>query len=176
MINEKSLLDGGEPLEIERKFLLSRPSEEFLKSIADAREDIIQTYLPIEDNKFRRVRKTLKEDGKDYYYYFEKLQVSDTTRIERMQEITQEEYTELLMNADPESNPIRKTRYYVKKDPLIFEIDLFDELPDYAIAEVELEDDNTVVEFPEGFDVIREVTRDKRFGNALLAKNGFDII
>ena len=175
MVNQESLLDGGEPLEIERKFLIEYPDTEALDQMPDVRKvKIIQTYLPIEDNLIRRVRESTEGDKVDYWYT-EKRRISDVVHIEREKEISQEQYVELLNEAAQDAKPIRKTRYYLNANDLCFEIDIYPEWTDKALVEVELKDENDLVKFPDILKSIREVTRDPRFKNESLAFNGFDL-
>ena len=175
MVNQESLLDGGEPLEIERKFLIEYPDTEALDQMPDVRKvKIIQTYLPIEDNLIRRVRESTVGDKVDYWYT-EKRRISDVVHIEREKEISQEQYVELLNEAAQDAQPIRKTRYYLNANNLCFEIDIYPEWTDKALVEVELKDENDLVKFPDIIKNIREVTRDPRYKNESLAFNGFDL-
>ena len=174
MVNQESLLDGGEPLEIERKFLIEYPDTALLDQMPDVRKvKIIQTYLPIEDNLIRRVRERTEGDTVDYWYT-EKRRISDVVHIEREKQISQEQYVELLNEAAPEARPIRKTRYYLNANDLCFQIDIYPEWTDKALVEVELKDENDMVQFPDVLKSIREVTRDPRCKNESLAFNGFD--
>ena len=78
-----------------------------------------------------------------------------------------------MKEADPSCRTIIKTRYYLHHGGFCFEIDVFPEWDDRAIIEVELEDENADIVFPEIIDIIREVTFDKRYTNISLARNGF---
>ena len=171
MVNQESL-SHGEPLEIERKFLIEYPDTSVLEEMGCRKVEIYQTYLTVGLHMIRRVRR-MTEGEEVTFWYTEKMDISETTRIERENEITKDDYVELLKEADPNCQPIKKTRYYVYANDLCFEVDIFNEWDDKAIAEVELNDENSVVVFPDYLKEIREVTRDKRYGNAGLAKNGF---
>ena len=174
MVNLESILDGGEPLEIERKFLIEYPDTEMLDQMPDVKKvKIIQTYLPIEDNLIRRVRQRTEGDKVDYFYT-EKRRISDIVHIEREKEISQEQYLELLSAAAPEAQPISKTRYYVFANELLFQVDIYPEWTDKALVEIELKDENDLVVFPDFLKSIREVTRDPNYKNESLAFNGFD--
>lgn len=173
MVNQESI-GNGEPLEIERKFLVKYPDVEKLEKMPDVRKvEILQTYLPTEDNMIRRVRERTEGDVTDYWYT-EKIRISEIVRIERESPISRDRYQELLANADPDAQPIRKTRYYLNANDLCFEIDLYPQWSDKAIVEIQLKDENDEVELPEILEEIREVTRDPRYKNESLAFNGFD--
>ena len=84
-------------LEIERKYLIVLPDEEFLKSREGCVvKHITQTYLLRHENDVeRRIRKI--EDGKNtIYVYTEKRPKSSTTRLEDERDITEDEYNELM--------------------------------------------------------------------------------
>lgn len=173
MINQDST-SKGEPLEIERKFLVKYPDIEKLEQMPDVRKvEILQTYLPPVGNVIRRVRERKEGDVTDYWYT-EKIRVSEVVRIERESEITKERYDELLKDAAQEAQPIRKTRYYLYANDLCFEIDIYPQWTDKALVEIQLQDENDEVEMPDILEEIREVTRDSRYKNESLAFNGFD--
>lgn len=171
MVNQKSTLSGV-PLEIERKFLIKMPDESELQK-RYKKEQILQTYLvPTDTAPIRRVRKSeIENDVK--YYYTEKIRVSDTTRIEKVQEISENQYQDYLKEIDLKSNPIHKTRYHVPNNNLYFEVDIYPEWTDKAIVEVELESENSEVILPKELIKIREITRENNYRNENLAKNGF---
>jgi len=162
----------NEPLEIERKYLIRHPGVEKLNNICDKHSVICQTYLKSEKGVSRRVRKLESEQAVEYWYN-EKTRISDTTRIEKEHLVSEEEYRHLLTEADSDSHTIIKTRYYLHHGKHCFEIDIHPEWDDRAIMEVELEDENAVIDFPEEIEIIREVTADRRYTNVSLARNGF---
>lgn len=173
MVNQNSLLDGGEPLEIERRFLIQYPDTAKLEELGCKKVEIRQDYLPNINNKIRRIRKAITEDGIKFYYT-EKFRLSDTTRIEREKEITEDEYNELFDERAVGSHTINKTRYYYYEGDLCFEIDLYPEWKDQAMVEVELPEETSPVKSPEWMKVIREVTGDRKYKNEYLAFNGFE--
>ncbi len=173
MVNQNSLLDGGEPLEIERRFLIQYPDTAKLEELGCKKVEIRQDYLPNINNKIRRIRKAVTEDGIKFYYT-EKFRLSDTTRIEREKEITEDEYNELFDDRAVGSHTINKTRYYYYEGDLCFQIDLYPEWKDQAMVEVELPEETSPVKCPEWMKVIREVTGDRKYKNEYLAFNGFE--
>ena len=84
--------------------------------------------------------------------------------------LTQDEYLNLLMQADPGKRPVRKTRYSLNWEGRPLEIDLFPFWEDQAILELELRDEKEEIRFPEQIQVIREVTDDPDYKNAALAR------
>ncbi len=173
MVNQDSLLDGGEPLEIERKFLIRYPDVEKLNELGCKKVEIRQDYLPTVDNKVRRIRKA-EVEGETKFYYTEKIRLSDTVRIEREKEITEKEYNELVPELAGDAQPVIKTRYYYYEGDLCFQIDLYPQWTDKAIVEVELATETTPVKLPSWMKSIREVTADQRYKNEYLAFKGFE--
>jgi CYTH domain-containing protein len=133
------------------------------------RVEIIQTYLMAPEGEELRLRMR-GENGHYLYYMTSKKQISDIRRIEVEERLTQNQYVDLLMEADPARRPIRKTRYCLMHDNQYFEIDVYPFWNDQAILELELSDENDEIRFPEQIHVIREVTAEPEFKNASLAK------
>ncbi len=163
-------MSNNNNLEIERKFLIRYPSEAVLLTIPVCdRSAIIQTYLKSELGVTRRVRKRSYADGTKYYKT-EKIRRTILTCDEFEGEITLNEYETLLKSADPARRPVEKERLLLKSEKHTFEIDIYPFWGDRAIMEVELssEDENFTV--PAGIEIIKEVSGDKRYKNAALAK------
>lgn len=164
-----SFLGEPEPLEIERKFLIEYPDVEWLESLPNCRKvDIIQTYLLCKSGDELRVRQR-GENGSYIYFRTMKQRVSDSSRIEKEERLTQEEYLNLLMDADPTKHPIRKTRYCLSYDNQYFEIDLYPFWNDRAVMEIELRSEDAEIRFPKEIKLIREVTDDEQYTNSALA-------
>lgn len=156
--------------EIERKFLIEYPDVNWLENSPDcSRSEIVQTYLKSENDDEVRVRRRFADD-KASYCKTVKRKVSDVTRIEIENSLSEEEYLELLVKADTEKNPIKKTRFCLDFEGKIFEIDVYSFWNDKAIAEVELTDENEEIKFPPQIKVIKEVTDDRAYKNSSLAK------
>lgn len=166
----RSFLGEPEPMEIERKFLIEYPDIKWLESLPNCRKvDIIQTYLLAKDGDELRVRQR-GENGSYIYFKTLKRKVSEVSRIEVEERLSQGEYLKLLMEADPARRPIRKTRYCLTWDSQYFEIDVYPFWKDQAIVELELSGENDEIRFPKKLKVIREVTEDESFKNSSLAR------
>ena len=110
---------AGEPLEIERKFLIRRPAEELLRQHSSGWLDMEQIYLTRRQRgENRRIRCSVR-DGEARYHYNEKIRLSSVTRIEREWEISEEEYAALWREADPECAVITKRRWLIPHGELI---------------------------------------------------------
>ena len=165
-----SFLGEPEPLEIERKFLIEYPDIKWLMSLPNCQKiEIIQTYLISSSDDEVRVR---QRGFGGHYIYFQttKRRVDDVKRIEVERRLSESEYLRLLMDADTKRHQIRKDRYCLTYENQYIEIDVYPFWDDKAIAEIELRDENAKIIFPEEIKVIKEVTEDKQYKNAELAK------
>ncbi len=157
------------PYEIERKFLIRRPDEMWLKTLPD-RSEIVQTYL-IEPEGGGRARVRMRtRNGITTCTHTIKRRVNELRAVELEREIGREEYDRLLEQADPTRAPIRKTRCCLPYRGQLFEIDLYPFWDDRAIMEIELENEEQPVALPPEIELIREVSSDRRYSNAALAK------
>lgn len=156
--------------EIERKFLIAMPEEEWLFRKASRRLSLLQTYLKGTDNESARVRQ-ITEKGSTIYVHTVKRRISAIRREETEKEISEKAYRGLLLAADPDRRPIRKTRYCIPYDGHILEIDVFPFWKDKAFLEIELSTENEAFTLPEEICVLREVTTDSRYTNAALARS-----
>ena len=158
------------PLEIERKYLIAYPDVAWLQSHPHVTvSEITQTYLVAPDGEERRVRARREGDTVTYYHTV-KRKVTAVTREELEKIITESEYKALLAEADPQKHPLSKTRFCLPQGGLCIEIDIYPFWNDKAVAEVELDCEDTPVSFPPEIKVIREVTGEKAFKNSELAK------
>lgn len=165
-----SFLGEPEPLEIERKFLIEYPDVAELEKLPNCqRVEIIQTYLSAREGEESRVRQR-GIDGNYVYFQTTKKPVSDMKRVEVERRLTKDEYLRLLMNADPNCRPIRKTRYCLTSENQYFEIDVYPFWQDKAIMEIELANETAEIRFPVQIKVIKEVTDDDSYKNASLAR------
>jgi CYTH domain-containing protein/transcriptional regulator with XRE-family HTH domain len=165
-----AFLGEPEPYEIERKFLIEYPNIQRLESLPNCQKiEIIQTYLKSNGDEEVRVRQR-GIDGHYVYFQTSKRAVDGIKRVEIERRLSEKEYLQLLMDADPTRRPIRKDRYCLTHDNQYFEIDVYPFWDDQAILEIELRDENQEVRFPKDIRVIREVTNDETYKNAALAR------
>lgn len=154
--------------EIERKYLIKYPELEKLRAASDETE-ICQTYLLNPDGGTERVRKRGK-NGSYTYTHTVKYHINPLKKIENEREISREEYERLLCRADPARKAVNKLRFCLPYRGQIFEIDVYPFWDDRAIMEIELEYEEQPVQLPDSVEVIRELSRDKRYTNASIAK------
>lgn len=166
-------LGEPEPFEIERKYLIEYPDLTRLESRPDCRKvDIIQTYLKAGENEEVRVRQR-GVNGSYIYFKTVKKKLTETSRVEIEERLSQTEYLNLLMEADTTMHQIRKTRYCLTYCGQYFEIDVYPFWQDRAIMEIELLSEDQEIRIPEFIRVIKEVTDDASYKNSSLAKEKF---
>lgn len=150
--------------EIERKFLVL---SEAYKTEAFKNTRIVQGFL--NTHKERTVRVRIK--GEKAFITVKGISNEEgTTRLEWEKEIPVVEAETLLPLC--EANLIEKTRFEVKIDNHIFEVDEFyGENEGLVIAEIELSSENEDFKKPEWLG--KEVTGDVRYYNSLLSKTPY---
>ena len=151
-------------IEIERKFLVT--SLDF-KREAFKNTKIKQGFL--NTHKDRTVRVRLKGD-EGFITVKGRTTKSGVTRFEWEKNILKEEVEALLKLCEP--GVIDKTRYEVKIDKHIFEVDVFyGDNDGLIIAEIELEQENEVFEKPDWLG--KEVTGKIKYYNSQLSKQPY---
>ena len=159
------------PIEVERKYLIAYPDTDLLRQTDGVRIwDITQTYLLAEAGVTARVRRIAEEDTVRFVYTA-KRRISDLSAFEEERDLTYAEYEEYLLRADPARNPVRKTRYKIPGGEIVWEIDVYPFWSDRAILEIELPDEKTEAPLPPFVTIYRDVSGDKRYKNASLAKS-----
>ena len=156
-------------LEIERKFLIVMPDIAELSGIAGAEvSEITQTYLLAEPEVADRVRKRSYE-SKVVYTRTVKKRVSGMSAFEDEKVISEEEYTQLLVNADKSKIPVKKTRCAIPFKGHILEIDIYPFWHKQAVLEIELDSEQDTYCIPDYLKVIREVTGNRAYSNRALS-------
>lgn len=157
------------PYEIERKYLIKKPSLELLNNLPHVKKvHIVQTYLKSMDGNELRVRQR-GNNGSYSYTLTKKVTLNNMKRIEIERRLTQSEYIECLVNADPNKKVIIKDRYCLCYQNQYFEIDIYPDMENEAICEIELSDENQEIKIPEYLQVIEEVTDKEEYKNTNLA-------
>lgn len=153
-------------LEIERKFLIKYPN---VTALSGKVWEIEQTYLAAPKGETRRLRRVVC-DGAERFFFTEKRRVTAITRIENEREIDRAEYESLLTERDGDLRTIEKTRIRIPDGAHVWEVDLFPFWDDRALLEIELSREDEEFVIPSAFEVIREVTDDRRYTNRSIAK------
>lgn len=157
-------------IEIERKYIIYMPDTELLSAFRGYTVSrITQTYLKSDDGSTLRVRK--REYG-DHTSYTEtrKIRIDKMSVEELEREITEEEYISLLKNAREDSAPITKTRHTFEYMGHTVEVDVYPQWKNTCIMETELESRDEEVTYPSVIKILCEVTGDKRYSNAGMAR------
>ncbi len=162
---------SGLPLEIERKILITYPDISWLEQYPGLRKiGMVQTYLKSGPGEALRVRQCTEQD-KVTYYRTSKRRMNALTRIEVEDQLSRDEYLDLLREADQSKTPIIKTRYCIPYDGHVIEIDIYPFWTDKAIAEVELKREEETFSLPEQIQIIADVSDDERYSNFSLARS-----
>lgn len=167
-----AVLGIPEAFENERKFLIRMPNlAELCARYGCRAEKIVQTYLT-SCNSGQEVRVRQRGINGDYSYTLtHKTLDSGIKRLERERLITASEYLTQLERTLAHHRHIVKDRYAFLGDSCqYFELDIYPFWDKYAILEVEVYDADEKVFFPEGIDVVREVTDDPAFRNREIAR------
>ena len=165
-LGNRSMISFKLQNEIERKFVVKKLPD--LTNITPL--DLTQTYLKAPEGEERRVRSI---NNKTFVMTIKRPISSDgLTREEVEKEISKEDYE--LFLTQKIGNTIHKTRYKIPAgNGLVYELDIYhDKLKGLEIVEVEFSSEKEAKEFenPDWFG--KEVTSDKRYKNASLAKKG----
>ena len=145
------------------------PEKAWLLEASEEIWEIEQTYLAAKTGESARVRK-IKTEETEKYILTVKRRISDIRREETEREISKSEYETFLKEADPARKTICKTRYRIRGGNHIFEIDVFPFWNDRAFLEVELSHEDEAFCLPNEVYILREVTEDRRYTNAALAR------
>ena len=160
--------------EIERKFLITYPDVNRLESWPEmTRFEMVQTYLLSPPGDEVRVRQRT-QDGVCQWFHTVK-RGEGIKRQEEEREITQAEYQAFLSQADPTKRVLRKTRYCLPYRGKLLEVDLYPFWQDQAVLEVELEHEGDLISIPPELTVLREVTGDAAYKNAVLANTDKEV-
>lgn len=162
------VLGEPEPKEIERKYLIKKPSE-----VTDGvKTHIIQTYLNSSSGKIeRRVRQRGTKKTGFSFFYTEKSEISAGERIEIERKIDMRQYIEFLEDADISCHQLRKDRTCFIYENQYFELDEYPFSDEFAILELEVKSLEDTVILPPFIEVIKEVTGDNKYSNHSLAKS-----
>lgn len=158
-------------IEIERKYIIAMPDEEILATQPMYRKyDILQIYLKSIPGVTRRVRR-LKSSTETKYIETVKVRIDQMSSTEVENELTEDEYNDLLELSASDSIPIVKVRHSFVIDSQPFEIDVYPQWKKTAIMENELESREKTVKIPDFIKVISEVTGNKAYSNASMSRS-----
>lgn len=157
-------MSGG--YEIERKFLIEYPDIDFLSKIYDVDStEIVQTYLSGDSSS--RIRKRGR-DGNYVYTMTVKQSITDVVRTENEKTLSEDEYNKIL--SERGEHTVEKTRHCFPYENQLIEIDVYPFWNDKAILEIEMPSFDSQYYIPPEITVIREVTSEPRYRNAVISK------
>lgn len=171
------------PLEIEHKFLvdMSRIPADEDWPVPFVASYIVQSYLKPKDGKVssERVRMRIPTDGGPCVHtHTKKVRVDDGVHHEDEREVSKRSYSRLLKRADPSMAVIHKVRRVFGWTeggtlPWTFELDYFQApLTGLCLLEIELPYVGVQFPLPPWLPVVREVTKERGYSNAALARAG----
>jgi CYTH domain-containing protein/predicted ATPase len=162
-----------EPLEIERKFLLSPERMRDAALPSDFSVGILQDYLTAPGGVERRVRQRIrhgKGGAQRTFFYTEKRQLRAGVRREEETQITEHEYVQLLDDRDAHLQRIEKERLCFIHEHQYFELDRFRGRHEgLYLLEVELTTEQQQVVLPPFAEGAVDVTDDPQYSNRRLA-------
>ena len=157
-------------IEIERKYVIAMPdAAELSAEPSYTVSHITQTYLESEEGLTHRVRErrfathTQRTETK-------KIRIDRMSVHELEREISEEEYNRLVKSIRQGTRPLKKTRHTFDYLGKTIEIDVYPGWTRTCIMETELERRDEQVVFPPFIKIIKEVTGDRRYSNAEMAK------
>ena len=153
--------------EIERKFIIEKPSLEALAQFEGySASEILQIYLEnTERGATHRIRRRAFLGGAVEFTENTKERIDRMSVIEREESISEERFYALAKKIDKRTRPLKKCRYTVPFGGRTLEIDVYPEWEKSCILEIELQGREDGYELPDFIQVIKEVTGDKRYSN-----------
>lgn len=158
-------------IEIEKKYIIEMPDISLLMKNGEYTvSQITQIYLPSEKGETRRIRRRKYQDRAEYTET-RKIRIDKMSATEIEREITEKDFLELSCMPLENTSPIVKTRHTFRYMNQTFEIDVYPSWEKSCIMETELEDRESIVEFPDFINIIKEVTGDKAYTNASMSRH-----
>ncbi len=157
-------------IETERKFIIKMPSLEAIAAMPEyTKSEITQIYLDSPAGVTHRTRMRSFSDRTEYTETV-KIRVSSMSAHEDERQIDEARYLELEKKLANGASPLHKVRHTFKLGGHTYEIDAYPAWKSTCILEVELESESEELGFPEVIELVREVTGDRRYSNAAMAR------
>ena len=156
-------------IETERKYIICMPDISCMVAEKDySVSSITQTYLSSPSGVTNRVRKRVFKD-KVSYTQTKKIRIDKISAYEDEREISENEYSALLLDVKQGTTPVIKDRHTFSYLGQLFEIDIYPQWSKTAIMETELDDKEKEVEMPPFIKIVREVTGVRGYSNAAMS-------
>ncbi len=157
-------------IEIERKYIISLDGLDNISSMKEyTKSEIEQIYLESE-GVTHRIRKRVYPE-KTVYTETKKTRIDKISALEEEREISSEEYEALRGKIARGTSVLKKTRHTFTENGQVFEIDVYPQWKKSAIMETELENKEMKAKIPSFIRIIKEVSGEKAYSNASMAKN-----
>jgi len=130
---------------------------------------IEQTYLPSDELTERRIRKVKINNSISYYFSVYKIMEDGQRLIVSEKNIDEKIYNQLMQGKDDSYETIEKTRYYFSDNGTYFALDVFNDITDIGILEVNVVEHEKVT-IPSFVSVMENVTKNKDYYNKNIAK------
>lgn len=154
-------------IELEKKYLIEYPILNQFDKYKPFKAEIEQIYL-LSDIGSHRIRKR-GTNGNFAYFETVKIRIDNEKCYEHKSIISKEKYDELKKLANPTKLPIIKDRYCFLYDGQYFEMDVYPFWHDKAVIELEITSKNQEINLPPEIQVIKDVSKDKKYKNNHLA-------
>ena len=156
-------------IELEKKFLIEYPDLQAIAKYNPIKYEIEQIYLVSEVGS-HRIRKR-SHFGIPTYFETLKVRITESKCHEYEDVITEPEYEQLKLSADPKKHPINKDRYVFSYGGKVLEVDVFPFWDDKAFLEIELDSEDDNYSIPPEIHIIKDVSDDPEYKNRKLANN-----
>lgn len=165
-----NLLGEKTSLRYQRKYLIDLEKSSFDFNIDNSTKiNIIQTYFG-DLNYEKRLRKRTLNGETTYFLTVQLPQVNTSKKVITNQKISQKEYEKLYILSDNKYE-IDKTRYSFTNNKQYFKLDIFNDIDNFAILEIDTKDEFEEIDIPDNIKVIKEVSNDINYNNYNIAKN-----
>lgn len=163
----------GEPISIrkQRKFLIDLKESDlsFLNEDNSTTIHIYQTYLNDKDDVETRLRKRTYNNQSCYYLTVQVKENDGKATILTNRKISEKEYNKMLATSVSKTS-LSKDRYSFTRDKQYFKLDVFDEMENYALLEIDPTYENSSIKLPKEIKVIEDVTNNPHYDNHVMSE------
>jgi len=152
---------------------LNKSKLDFIKDKETFKLEITQFYLTDntkEDTYERRLRLINHNGNTSYYFTVQKKYDQGLSKVVTNYKMTEKEYNSLLEFYDVKAS-IEKIRYMFVQNARYYKLDVFSQIEDFAILEVDHTIDQQEVLFPVDMEIVEEVTNNPSYSTAAIAAN-----
>lgn len=158
------------PVKRQDKYSIDLSSTDLDGIIRKSRGVIIeQTYLQSEENVEKRIRKVTMNNSTSFHFSVYKIMEDGSRVIISDKTIDERVYNELMSFKDNKYDTIKKHRYCFSEEGTYFNLDVFENMPDIGILEINVSE-NEQVHIPSYISVMENVTNNKDYYNKNIAK------